>query len=91
LLRGLPPLPLDAFLLTPVQKICLYPLQLMELLKATPGGHPDRVPLEIAQQQMKQMTEKINEGRRRLDAIQNIWLWQKSVHGFRVKLMAFLI
>ncbi|KAL3091690.1 hypothetical protein niasHT_024272 [Heterodera trifolii] len=45
LLRAMPALSLDSVLLTPVQRICRYPLQLLELLKATPAGHPDRCQL----------------------------------------------
>nr|CAD2166709.1 unnamed protein product [Meloidogyne enterolobii] len=83
LLRALPKLSLDAFLLTPVQRICRYPLQLLELLKATPPNHPDRLALELAQRTMKLIASKVNDGKRRVDAIQKIWLWQNSVHGFR--------
>lgn len=35
LMRGLIEIPLDGYLLTPVQRICKYPLQLAELLKYT--------------------------------------------------------
>uniref|UniRef100_A0A914HS03 Rho guanine nucleotide exchange factor n=1 Tax=Globodera rostochiensis TaxID=31243 RepID=A0A914HS03_GLORO len=83
LLRGMPALSLDSVLLTPVQRICRYPLQLLELLKATPAGHPDRLALELAQRTMRQVAAQVNDGKRRVDAIQKIWLWQKSVHGFR--------
>lgn len=34
-MRGLIEIPLDGYLLTPVQRICKYPLQLAELLKYT--------------------------------------------------------
>ena len=34
-MQGLIEIPLDGYLLTPVQRICKYPLQLAELLKYT--------------------------------------------------------
>ena len=46
-------LPLEGFLLTPIQKICKYRLQLAELLKYTPLDHPDYKPLEEAISTMK--------------------------------------
>ena len=82
-------LSLDAFLLTPVQRICRYPLQLLELLKATPAGHQDRLALELAQRTMKQVAAQVNDGKRRVDAIQKIWLWQRNVHGFRASALFF--
>lgn len=83
LLRGMPKLSLEGFLLTPVQRICRYPLQLLELLKATPNIHPDFYFLEKAQNIMRTTAEQINDGKRRIDAIQKVILWQRNVHGFR--------
>jgi hypothetical protein len=83
LLRGMAKLSLEGFLLTPVQRICRYPLQLFELLKATPLNHSDRMPLEQAHRTMRAVASAINDAKRRLDAIQKIILWQKNVHGFR--------
>jgi Rho guanine nucleotide exchange factor 4 len=79
----MPKLTLEGFLLTPVQRICRYPLQLLELLKATPDSHPDRYLLEKAQAIMKSTAGQINDNKRRIDAIQKIILWQQNVHGFR--------
>uniref|UniRef100_A0AC35FQR2 Uncharacterized protein n=1 Tax=Panagrolaimus sp. PS1159 TaxID=55785 RepID=A0AC35FQR2_9BILA len=83
LLRGMSKLTLEGFLLTPVQRICRYPLQLFELLKSTPTNHLDRIPLEQAHRTMKAVAIHINDSKRRIDSIQKIILWQKNVHGFR--------
>ncbi|VDK69251.1 unnamed protein product [Litomosoides sigmodontis] len=83
LLRGMPKLPLEGFLLAPVQRICRYPLQLSELLKATPLSHIDREPIEAAASAMKNITATINEKKRRLEGLQQIALWQMNVEGWR--------
>uniref|UniRef100_A0A1I7VG93 DH domain-containing protein n=1 Tax=Loa loa TaxID=7209 RepID=A0A1I7VG93_LOALO len=83
LLRGMPKLPLEGFLLAPVQRICRYPLQLSELLKATPLSHIDREPVEAAVSAMKNVAATINEKKRRLEGLQQIALWQMNVEGWR--------
>lgn len=50
---GMCDISLDGFLLTPVQRICKYPLQLAELLKYTPPGHPDRNQVTLALESMR--------------------------------------
>ncbi|VDD87328.1 unnamed protein product [Enterobius vermicularis] len=83
LLRGMPKLTLEGFLLTPVQRICRYPLQLAELLKATPSSHSDREPVQAAACAMKNVAALINEKKRRLEGLQKIALWQRNVEGWR--------
>uniref|UniRef100_A0A915Q2D6 DH domain-containing protein n=1 Tax=Setaria digitata TaxID=48799 RepID=A0A915Q2D6_9BILA len=83
LLRGMPKLPLEGFLLTPVQRICRYPLQLSELLKATPPSHIDREQVQAAASAMKNVAAMINEKKRRLEGLQQIALWQMNVEGWR--------
>ncbi|VDN23410.1 unnamed protein product [Gongylonema pulchrum] len=79
----MPKLPLEGFLLTPVQRICRYPLQLSELLKATPQTHCDREPVQAAASAMKSVAAQINEKKRRLEGLQKIALWQMNVEGWR--------
>ncbi|VDM96337.1 unnamed protein product [Thelazia callipaeda] len=83
LLRGMPKLPLEGFLLAPVQRICRYPLQLSELLKATPSSHMDREPVQAAVSAMKNVAALINEKKRRLEGLQQIALWQMNVEGWK--------
>uniref|UniRef100_A0A914VHU1 Uncharacterized protein n=2 Tax=Plectus sambesii TaxID=2011161 RepID=A0A914VHU1_9BILA len=83
LLRGMPKLSLEGFLLTPVQRICKYPLQLAELLKATPDSHPDRQAVEGAYNAMRAVASDINDRKRRLESLQKIAAWQYTVEGWR--------
>uniref|UniRef100_A0A913HAD0 DH domain-containing protein n=1 Tax=Strongyloides stercoralis TaxID=6248 RepID=A0A913HAD0_STRER len=83
LLRGMCNLPLEGFLLTPVQRICRYPLQLLELIKSTPNSHPDNENLEKAHKTMRAVASHINDSQRRIDGIQKIIMWQRNVIGFR--------
>jgi hypothetical protein len=84
LLRGMPRLSLEGFLLTPVQRICRYPLQLAELLKATPESHADRDAVDAAERAMRTVAADINDRKRRLESLQKIARWQRLVDSWRV-------
>ncbi|XP_061203732.1 rho guanine nucleotide exchange factor 9 isoform X2 [Neopsephotus bourkii] len=79
LLQQMIDIALDGFLLTPVQKICKYPLQLAELLKYTAQDHSDYRYVAAALAVMRNVTLQINERKRRLENIDKIAQWQASV------------
>ncbi|KAH9369953.1 hypothetical protein HPB48_001830 [Haemaphysalis longicornis] len=64
LLQDMIGISLDGFLLTPVQKICKYPLQLAELLKYTRPEHPDYRPVQEALAAMRGVAQMVNERKR---------------------------
>ncbi|XP_037311411.2 spermatogenesis-associated protein 13 isoform X2 [Pungitius pungitius] len=68
-----------SFLLTPVQKICKYPLQLGELLKYTPKDHRDYSGVSKAHEAMKNVASLINERKRRHESIDTIAHWQVAI------------
>ena len=72
-------IPLEGFLLTPVQKICKYPLQLRELLKYTLPEHPDYHPLQDALEAMKHIATLINERKRKMESLEKLAQWQDQV------------
>uniref|UniRef100_A0A8C2FLW8 Rho guanine nucleotide exchange factor 9 n=1 Tax=Cyprinus carpio TaxID=7962 RepID=A0A8C2FLW8_CYPCA len=75
---------IDGYLLTPVQKICKYPLQLAELLKYTVQEHSDYRYVAAALAVMRNVTQQINERKRRLENIDKIAQWQASVLDWEV-------
>ncbi|XP_010775591.1 uncharacterized protein isoform X2 [Notothenia coriiceps] len=79
LLQQMIDIAIDGFLLTPVQKICKYPLQLAELLKYTALEHSDYRYVAAALAVMRNVTQQINERKRRLENIDKIAQWQASV------------
>lgn len=79
LLQQMIDIAIDGFLLTPVQKICKYPLQLAELLKYTTPDHSDYESISAAYEAMKNVAHLINERKRRLENIEKIAQWQVSI------------
>ncbi|KAI5106636.1 rho guanine nucleotide exchange factor 4 isoform X4 [Silurus meridionalis] len=79
LLQKMIDISLDGFLLTPVQKICKYPLQLAELLKYTNPQHRDYKDVEAALNGMKNVARLINERKRRLENVDKIAQWQSAI------------
>ena len=82
LLRRMIRLPLEAFLLSPVQKICKYPLQLAELLKHTDVEHSDRQLVSLALDQMRSVAYKVNESKRLAEMHQLLVTWQDGVDNW---------
>jgi len=79
-------IPLEGFLLTPVQKICKYPLQLRELLCYTWRSHPDFKHLTTAADAMRDITSLVNERKRKMDSMEKLIEWQRSVAQWQVRL-----
>ncbi|XP_006894175.1 PREDICTED: spermatogenesis-associated protein 13 isoform X2 [Elephantulus edwardii] len=82
LLQQMIDIAIDGFLLTPVQKICKYPLQLAELLKYTTAEHSDYNDIKAAYEAMKNVACLINERKRKLESIDKIARWQVSIVGW---------
>nr|XP_043885738.1 spermatogenesis-associated protein 13 isoform X2 [Solea senegalensis] len=79
LLQQMIDISIAGFLLTPVQKICKYPLQLGELLKYTPKHHSDFIGVSKAYEAMKNVASLINERKRRLESVDAIAHWQVAI------------
>ncbi|XP_078403565.1 uncharacterized protein arhgef9a isoform X2 [Cetorhinus maximus] len=89
LLQQMIDIAIDGFLLTPVQKICKYPLQLAELLKYTALDHSDYRYVAAALAVMRNVTQQINERKRRLENIDKMAQWQASVLDWELQRAAF--
>lgn len=89
LMRSLMEIPLDGYLLTPVQRICKYPLQLAELLKYTKPDHQDYGDIKEALEAMKGVALLINERKRRMESLEKIEAWQQRVEAWEVRPVSF--
>lgn len=82
LMRGLIEIPLDGYLLCPIQRICKYPLQLAELLKYTKAEHSDYNNIKEALEAMRGVAMLINERKRRMESLEKLAAWQQRVEGW---------
>uniref|UniRef100_A0A8C6XHT1 Phosphatidylinositol 3,4,5-trisphosphate-dependent Rac exchanger 2 protein n=1 Tax=Naja naja TaxID=35670 RepID=A0A8C6XHT1_NAJNA len=74
--------PLEGYLVTPIQRICKYPLLLKELLKRTPKKHSDYSILMEALQTMKAVCSNINEAKRQMEKLEVLEEWQSHIEGW---------
>lgn len=82
LLQNMIDISLDGFLLTPIQKICKYPLQLTELLKNTDEDHPDYIYVADALESMRNCANLANERKRRIEALADVMSFQEKVENW---------
>ncbi|XP_063065168.1 phosphatidylinositol 3,4,5-trisphosphate-dependent Rac exchanger 1 protein isoform X2 [Engraulis encrasicolus] len=74
--------PLEGYLLSPIQRICKYPLLLKELLKRTPKKHADYPAVEEALQTMKAVCSNINETKRQMEKLEALEQLQSHIEGW---------
>ena len=74
---------LAGFLLTPIQRICKYPLQLQELLKTYDAEDETFAWVENALCTMKRLANEINERKRKYEERAKIIKWQNSCQHWR--------
>ncbi|KAJ8010881.1 hypothetical protein DPEC_G00079750 [Dallia pectoralis] len=74
--------PLEGYLVAPIQRICKYPLLLRELLKRTPKKHNDHVLLMESLQVMKSVCSSINEAKRQMEKLEVLEEWQSHIEGW---------
>ena len=74
---------LAGFLLTPIQRICKYPLQLQELLKTFENCESVYFEVETTFQTMKKLANEINERKRKHEERVKIENWQNTCQNWR--------
>ncbi|KAK1172759.1 phosphatidylinositol 3,4,5-trisphosphate-dependent Rac exchanger 2 protein-like [Acipenser oxyrinchus oxyrinchus] len=74
--------PLEGYLVAPIQRICKYPLLLRELLKRTPKKHTDYALVQEALQVMKDVCSNINEAKRQMEKLEVLEEWQSHIEGW---------
>lgn len=82
LLQNMIDISLDGFLLTPIQKICKYPLQLGELLKYTRNDHEDYDHISNAYKCMQRVAQLVNERKRRFENLEQLITFQESFENW---------
>eukprot|EP01103_Thecamoeba_quadrilineata_P012981 TRINITY_DN3474_c0_g1_i2.p1 TRINITY_DN3474_c0_g1~~TRINITY_DN3474_c0_g1_i2.p1 ORF type:complete len:555 (+),score=136.68 TRINITY_DN3474_c0_g1_i2:31-1695(+) len=77
-------LPLDSFLILPLQRVCKYPLLLKELLQSTEStAEEEKQSLQQALDQLKQKVDQVNEKTREVEHLQKVLEIQGMVENGR--------
>ncbi|KAF3912056.1 hypothetical protein ABW21_db0202038 [Orbilia brochopaga] len=63
---------LESLLIKPVQRLLKYPLLLDQILDCTPANHPDREAIELVNKEIRFVTERINESKKRKDLMDKL-------------------
>ncbi|XP_053571076.1 phosphatidylinositol 3,4,5-trisphosphate-dependent Rac exchanger 2 protein [Bombina bombina] len=74
--------PLEGYLVAPIQRICKYPLLLRELLKRTPKKHSEYAHVMEALQAMKAVCSNINEAKRQMEKLEVLEEWQSHIDAW---------
>ncbi|XP_078281813.1 rho guanine nucleotide exchange factor 10-like protein isoform X2 [Rhinoraja longicauda] len=70
---------LYGLMVKPIQRFPQFILLLQDMLKNTPRGHADRLPLQLALTELETLAEKLNEQKRLVDQMAEIQQLAKSV------------
>ncbi|KAJ8370958.1 hypothetical protein SKAU_G00109860 [Synaphobranchus kaupii] len=70
---------LYGLMVKPIQRFPQFILLLQDMLKNTPRGHPDRLPLQLALTELETLAEKLNEQKRVADQVAEIQQLARSV------------
>ncbi|CAN2387995.1 Rho guanine nucleotide exchange factor [Pristimantis euphronides] len=71
---------LYGLMVKPIQRFPQFILLLQDMLKNTPGGHPDRLSLQLALTELETLAEKLNEQKRVADQVAEIQQLCKSIN-----------
>jgi hypothetical protein len=69
---------LSSLLINPVQQLLKYPLLLATILDETPDVHADKENLHCAQLKMEEVAQNVNQGRRRVEVIKEVFSVKKK-------------
>ena len=65
-------LPIETFLMKPIQRICKYPLLLKQINNTMPQSHPDKQNMNQAISKIEQVVETVNDRRRQVENSEKI-------------------
>lgn len=63
---------LDSLLVKPTQRVLKYPLLLNSLFELTPADHPDHIALRAANLEIRKVSSRINESKKRAELLEQI-------------------